>query len=373
MIANPFILHGYVSDDLFCDRVAETGIIREHLENGRNVALMAQRRMGKTGLISHFFHQKDIQQCYYTFLVDIYATKSLQEMVNVLGKEILSALKPFGRKVLELFMDCLRSVRSGISFDQYGNPTWNVELGDIQNPEVTLDEIFRYLEMADKPCLVAIDEFQAICMYPGKSVEALLRTKIQRCHNAYFVFSGSQRTMMTEMFLSHSRPFYQSTALQHIGAIDLSVYTEFAIRLFKEGSRVLYADVVEEIYSMFDGVTWYLQRILNKLYVLTTEGGECKKELVPVAITRILDESAFAYEALLYQLPAKQKELFRAICKEGKARNLMSEEFIRRHRLASASSIQSAIKGLLDKDFITRHDDYYESYDFFFRLWLLRQ
>lgn len=80
----------------------------------------------------------------------------------------MNGLKPRGRKAWDLFLSCLSSLRAGISFDFAGNPGWNLEMGDIKTPSITLDEIFYYLEKADKPCLVAIDEFQAIAKYPEK-------------------------------------------------------------------------------------------------------------------------------------------------------------------------------------------------------------
>lgn len=58
-----------------------------------------------------------------------------------------------------------------------GEPTFDIGLGDIQSPQITLDEIFNYLESADKPCIVAIDEFQQIGTYAEGNIEALLRTK----------------------------------------------------------------------------------------------------------------------------------------------------------------------------------------------------
>ena len=70
----------------------------------------------------------------------------------------MNGLKPRGRKAWDLFLSCLSSLRAGISFDFAGNPGWNLEMGDIKT----------YLEKADKPCLVAIDEFQAIAKYPEK-------------------------------------------------------------------------------------------------------------------------------------------------------------------------------------------------------------
>ena len=119
----------------------------------------------------------------------------------------------------------LASLRAGISFDFSGNPSWNIEMGDIKSPTVTLDEIFHYLAHADKPCIVAIDEFQTIAHYPEANVEALLRTYMQHCTNATFVYAGSQRHLMGEIFTSPARPFYQSTAIMELRPIPLSSYT----------------------------------------------------------------------------------------------------------------------------------------------------
>ena len=100
-------------------------------------------------------------------------------------------------------------------------------LVNLSNSVKTLDEIFEYLQNADKPCIVAIDEFQAITNYKEKNVEALLRTYIQGCNNAWFVFSGSKRHMMGEMFSSPARPFYQSASTISLKPISLESYTSF--------------------------------------------------------------------------------------------------------------------------------------------------
>lgn len=87
------------------------------------------------------------------------------------------------------FVDILSSLRTGISLDAMGNPSWNVEVGDIRLPRTTLDEIFEYIDTADKPCIIAIDEFQTVSGYNDGIIEALLRTYIQHCRNAHFIFS----------------------------------------------------------------------------------------------------------------------------------------------------------------------------------------
>ncbi len=82
----------------FCDRITETTTLTRYITNGNNVALISPRRLGKTGLIEHCFHQQQIREVYHTFLIDIYATKNFQEFVFELGRGILNGLKPRGRK-----------------------------------------------------------------------------------------------------------------------------------------------------------------------------------------------------------------------------------------------------------------------------------
>lgn len=69
-IENPFIVGKYLAPQYFCDREEETLFLSKQVHNGRNVALISPRRLGKTGLINHFFHQTDIQQQFYTFFID---------------------------------------------------------------------------------------------------------------------------------------------------------------------------------------------------------------------------------------------------------------------------------------------------------------
>ena len=144
-IDNPFVTTGYVSADYFCDREKETEDIVRFLTNGNNVALISPRRYGKTDLIRHCFAQKAIVDHYYTFVVDIYSTKSVAEMVRKLGSAILETLKPKGRKAWENFLSFLASVRSEIQFDMNGLPSWTMSMGDMDAPDTTLGEIFAYL------------------------------------------------------------------------------------------------------------------------------------------------------------------------------------------------------------------------------------
>lgn len=370
MIRNPFITSGYVSADYFCDRHQESERLIREVMNGNNLALVSTRRMGKTGLIRHCFQFSEIQRNYYTFFIDIYDSRSLRDLAFALSKEILEVLKPAGRKALQSFWECVKSLQASISFDVNGVPSLNLGLGDIQSPANTLDEIFRYLGQADKPCLVAIDEFQQVTKYVEGNVEATLRTYVQHCNNARFIFAGSQRHIMGNMFLTASRPFYQSVSMMHLDSIPLEEYVAFACMHFERGGKVIEKEAVAVIYEQFEGITWYIQKVLNMLYDMTPEQGMCKAGMVADAIRQIVDSFRYTYSEILFRLPEKQKELLIAITKEGKAKAITSGTFIKKYKLASASSVQAALKGLLEKDFVTQEMGVCQIYDRFLGIWL---
>lgn len=369
-IQNPFITTGYAGAEYFCDREQETADLIRLLTNGNNVALISPRRYGKTDLIKHCFAQPEIADTYYTFVIDIYSTKSVEDFVYRLGSGILEALKPRGKMVWEKFIALVSTIRPGISFDISGNPSWTMNVGDILTPQNTIEEIFKYLAQADRPCIVAIDEFQQITHYSDGTLEAALRTYVQNCPNAHFIFSGSQRHLMGQMFTSPARPFYQSVALYNLSLLPEDKYADFCIRLFEQGSKQIDADVPHELYNRFEGITYYMQRTMNELYSTLKSGDRCIAENIDVAIRSILAASSLVYEDLLYQLPEKQSRVLYAIAKEGKAKNLTSGKFVRKYGLGSPSSVKSAVPALLDKGLVTNEFGVYQIYDKFLELWI---
>lgn len=370
MVGNPFVTTGYAGAEFFCDREKETEDIIRLLTNGNNVALISPRRLGKTDLLRHCFGQDAIKDHYYTFIVDIYSTKSVAEMVSKMGSVILETLKSRGKKAWEGFLSVLASVRSEISFDMNGLPSWTMSVGDMETPDTTLGEIFSYLNNADRPCIVAIDEFQQITKYADENIESALRTHVQYCNNANFVFSGSRQHLMGAMFTSPARPFYQSVTIYALKRLPLDKYVSFCKRLFESRNRHLADGVVEQLYTRFDGITYYIQRVMNELFSLTPPNGICSSDAIEGAVQNIIDVSSPIYEDLLYQLPEKQSRVLVAIGKEHRAESITSGKFVKKHGLLSPNSVKSAVPALIDKGLLTMDKGVYQVYDKFFNIWL---
>lgn len=372
-INNPFIVTGKIEPEYFCDRVNESARLIKSITNGNNLVIISPRRMGKTGLIQFCYDKPEIADEYYTFFIDILHTSSLREFTHLLGRAIYDTLLPRSRKMAIQFVQTIKSISGKFGFDPITNmPTFNVELGDIEQPEYTLDEIFQYLANADKPCIVAIDEFQQIAKYPEKNIEALLRTHIQKLRNSNFIFAGSERHMMQEMFTSATRPFYNSADILELKAIAPEIYIPFVMEHFEKRGKSISAENVEWVYKLFKGHTYYIQRTFNESFADTDKGEECTKEIIESAIDNMVSSNDTIFREILSNIPEKQKALLYAIAKDGEATQITSAQFIKRHSLQSASSVQAAAKKLLEKDIITQINKVYSVTDKLFAMWMMQ-
>lgn len=368
-LKNPFLVYGYVSPRYFCDREEETKKMLSALDNGRNVTLIAPRRMGKTGLIKNAFYQMQHQNakmaCFY---MDIFATRDLVSFVRLLAKTVLGQLDTLSEIVLSKLTTFFRSCRPVISTDELtGIPTVSLDFVPDKS-EQTLKEIFDYMAASGRQCYLAIDEFQQIASYAEKGIEALLRSYIQFLPNVHFIFAGSSRHLMEEMFTSAKRPFYQSTQLMTLHEIGEESYYRFASAFFEARGCSLSKQVFGWIYARFAGYTWYIQALLNRLYELNESVDDVRQ--AEQVLINLLEENAQVYQNLITLLTDNQLMLMRAIAHEGIVTSSNSGDFIKRHGLKAPSSVNTALKSLLEKELIYKSASGYMIYDRFMGAWL---
>lgn len=369
-LENPFVYKGYDGPAYFCDREKETENLISALKNGRNITLLSPRKIGKTGLIKHVFNrisstEKDAV-CIY---VDIFSTQNLHDFVQVLGAAIVDEALRREKSLMSKVLDAFKAWRSVVTVDVLtGMPSLSLNI-DSTSDEYTLKSIFDYLKSSKKKVYVAIDEFQQVAYYPEKGTEALLRSHVQ-FSNAGFIFSGSKQHLMAEMFNSPQRPFYQSTEFMNLQPIPEDAYYEFASRFFEAKKGSLSQEVFHDIYQRFDGYTWYIQLMMNRLY----EGNKriTKLHQATDAIIAVLATLTPQYEMLMTFLTSNQVNLLKAIAKEGKVEQPQSNEFIKRNDLPSPSSVKAALDVLVDKELVYTQPDGYIIYDRLLNLWLQR-
>ena len=327
---NPFVIYGYKGTEYFCDRKKETDLIMKALQNERNIVLISPRRIGKTGLIHHVFESISKQEpethCFY---LDINATRNLSQFIQLLAKTVIGKV-PSQR-------------------------------------EDSLKHIFEYLKQSEKRIYIAIDEFQQIAEYPEDGTEALLRSYIQFLPNVYFIFAGSKQHMMTDMFLSAKRPFYQSSQILNLPLINQDEYHHFANRWMGTRNLTMDPDTFAYLYNKVDGQTWYIQDILNRLY---QNGKEITTAEIDDVTLELVNEQEVAFVNYYDSLTDNQAALLSAIAQDKAVTSILSQDFISSHNLPAASSVSLALKTLINREFIYKYNGSYIIYDRFFGMWL---
>lgn len=370
-LTNPFIYQGYESPKYFCDREVETKTLLSHLKNGRNVTLISPRRIGKTGLIKNtFYHLKEQEKDATCLYIDIFATKNLHDFVELLGVMVINEIVRKNASFIEKTISFFSALRPVLSMDPLtGEPSVSITV-EPSKEDITIQSIFNYLNDSEQEVYIAIDEFQQIAEYPEKGTEALLRSYIQFAQHVHFIFSGSKFHLMAEIFGSPKHPFYQSTEMMGLKPLDSDVYYDFCLQFFKEKGGNIEKDIFEYLYNMFEGHTWYIQCIMNRLYEANTNVESI--EQVNAAILSILAGREPQFESLSQFFTSNQFSLLKAIAKEGIVAQPTAGRFIKSHNLSGASSTKAALNVLEDKELVYRKPEGYIIYDRFMDLWLKR-
>ena len=370
LIRNPFVLTPYVPEEYFCDREKETAQLCKHILNGRNVALFANRRLGKTGLIRHCFQKKEIKESFHTFLVDIYSAGSLKEMASLFAKAVFSSSGVSGLR--DKLLKGLKSITPVIGYNELTS-SFSVSAGirDIPEPERTIEEILSVLDSMKRPVVIALDEFQRIRDFKENNTEAYLRTVFQKCENIQFIYTGSIGHSMNNIFKSPSKPFYNSAVMMTLDVIDRDVYKDFALRMFRQYGKDIEENLIYKCYDYFSGVTWYNQLLMNEAFSQTEKGDKIKEKDFESIYDAIIAQQAFSYQELFSRFSEKQKALLFAIAHEGKeGSEITSKEFMNKYGIGPASSIQTACSALKKNGFISNNGNRKVITDLIFRDWI---
>lgn len=359
---NPFIIQGYRSKEFFCDRVNETTRITNALKNGNNVTLISGRRKGKSNLIHHILNNHFEHFAY----VDIYDVESYQEFSIKLSEEIIKQYGKPTENFLKRISHFLTGLKPVFSFDSIsGEPQILLQTIENSNPKTTIEEVFKFLKSEQKEIVIAIDEFQEILNW-DKKAEALLRGLIQLYPEIRFIFSGSNRHLMLEMFTNKKRPFYHSSELLILEKINQDLYFDFIKGFLNQKFKNLQDDIIRIGIDWCRGETYYIQRWFNRLYSLDKLP---KIELYEEEFYQFILEKESEFQHQLDLFPKTQKDLLKAIARNVGVIHPTGKEFTRKYNLAT-SSVNQNLSILIEKDMIEKVEGKYVLTDVFMDHWL---
>ncbi len=350
MLENPFILEPFKSKAYFCDREKETEEIIRNITNGRNTTLISPRRLGKTGLIFRVFDEmKERKLPYETIYCDISDTLSIEAFIKVISEAVVGRLGK--QQKITAFFKTLKSVRPLLGIDPLtGSPQVSFTFADDNQKQSTLKEVLGYLESYPQMVVLAIDEFQQIREYGDVNMEAILRKHIQHLHNVRFIFCGSKKHTMTDMFTNAKKPFYESTAFLYLSKLPIPVYSAFIKEKFALAGKTIDDDSIGFIIEWTKDHTYYTQRLCNEVFSLSGEAIG-RKDIV-TAIQTILDSERDRFQEIRRLVTRSQWKMLAAIAMEDSVSHITSAAFLSKYKISSGPTALRNIKALIDKELV---------------------
>lgn len=362
LIMNPFTLN--YQPKYFCDRVSETRQLHEYAINELNTLLHSPRRLGKSALIRHLFHQYEQSDTFETIFVDLFATRDMEGLIRSFAEKLLD--KYHKKNLLSGIKILLKGLSPTLTFSREGSPKLGLSINESQQ-ETTLHDLLMYLEKLKKKVIVAFDEFQEIASYPEKA-EAILRTHMQELNNVHFIFSGSSNHLLKDMFFSAKRPFYQSTEVIVLDKINRNIYADHISALFSQFNKKIDTEAVNHLLDFSEVYTYYTQVICNQAFYKTDDVLDLEQAML---ITEsYLENRKSDFHSLFNLLPENQKRVAIAIANKGTVSSPTGIDFLLYYKLPSVSSTLQAVNTLINKEILYRTPDGYVIYDVFFRRFL---
>lgn len=367
---NPFPVNQYLGPQYFCDREKETEQLITTLTNGNSTTLIAQRRIGKTALIHHVFHK--LPKGWKGIYIDILETEDLDQFLNLFATAVLQAI-PQKSKAGNRLWNFFKTLRPVFSFDPLsGQPQvlFDVKASDTQK---NIESILQMLDTLESKFIIALDEFQQINQYPEHKTDAWLRARMQQLKNIFFIFSGSQQHLMSELFSSPDRPFFRSTQILKLGKLPREVYADFIRKKFQQSNKTIDNLIVEEMLEWTNGHTFYVQQLCNRVFSQTTD--MVTSDLWRHAASDLLTEQETFFFTLRNLVTRQQWNLLKAIALEGRVFQPSASQFINLYNLGTSATVLRSLKALLGYELILHDYDetgqpYYAVYDVYLQRWV---
>ena len=338
------------------------------MQNSTSVVLFSKRRYGKSSLIKEIFKNHIDSKKYLCIYVDIFDISSSEDFSYSFYKAIAKSFKTDINSILQTLKQLFSKATFSATVSQNGEIEFKPSLTN-QSFEDMIEDIFHnltvYLKKHDLKAIIAIDEFQQVATIKDKNIEAILRKHIQNINNISFIYSGSKRHMLTQMFTDHKKPFYAQAVPMELKPIPQKDFYEFIKDKF--ASKTISFETFELLYKKTNAESWLIQNIS---YHLWQKESQITKELVENTIQEVVRMSDAIFRTLYDSFSITQKTALKTTVKNS-GTNLLSKDVLNKTNI-SKSSLSSALKTLLEKEIIDKKEDIYYINDRLFEMWLDR-
>lgn len=363
---NPFEYQRIVVGKTFVDRENELKILTNALLSRENILLYSPRRLGKSSLLKEVLLRIGDQRI--AIYVDLWECLTEVEIAEKLATSIINAAFSKIEKAAAVLKELITSARPLLTLEKDGSI--GIKLEFIEKDK-TLNETLSLIEniagKRKKKVIVVIDECQVIAEFEGHRIEKVFRTVIQQQRMVTYVFSGSKQHVLKAMVNQKTRSFYRQLRSMTLGPISIEAFKPFIKKGFSKVGGID-DDAIQEIYRFACGNPQRTQQICHFLFSKVQDGKKSSVEQVGRTVVELCLNLDKEFEDELDSIKNKrQRRILKALAIDPTEKPL-SAEFIQKHSLGPPSSVQTALKGLIEKGVL---DDNYQFVDPLFKNWFV--
>ena len=366
--ANPFRYGCVVEDSFYCPRPTLEKQLSGFVRSGQNVVVHGERRMGKTSLINAVVRGMRGWRMVYVDLLHV-------QTVGDVCRRIVSAVRVAEKKasLFEKALKMLPRLRPVMKIDpSTGEFGFGLDARAADDP-YAIEEVMDMLSgvASNGRTVVVFDEFQDVGnMAEAQTVLALMRGKIQFQGDTPYVFTGSVRDRMVEMFDNPDSPFYKSALTLCVGEIDTEDFVSFLRHRFENGGRRVTDETVRAIVAAVSGVPGDAQQLCEAIWGVTAK--EIGRADIDSALEVVFTREGDKFESFCERLSPVQFKLLVAIARFG-GREIQSRRFLDEAGIGNAASARKAAGRLCELRYVYLFKGEYRFASMFFRAWLLRR
>jgi AAA+ ATPase superfamily predicted ATPase len=259
---------GIATDGSFCNREKERIALRNSIAAHEHIVLVAPRRYGKTSLITQVLKESEAPGICIDFFFALTQTEVTKTLAEGVAK-VISELLPKSKKACNKLINSIVALNPKLTFNLFGQ---KLEITAKQSTEKSISELLLVLDQfaakEKKSCVIIFDEFQQIGeLEENHAIEAAIRHAVERSKNVSYIFCGSKRHLLNEMFSDKSRPLYHLCDLMTIDRIDTQSYSNFLNKLAKNKWKTkLDDDVIDEIIHLTENHPYYVNALCRRLW-----------------------------------------------------------------------------------------------------------
>lgn len=365
---NPFKYGRVVSDADFCSRPVLLRQVMGFIRSGQNVVLQGERRMGKTSLLYEAVRQLSAYRMLY---VDLLEVKTADDLCKRIVRALFSVERQAG--FLERVFKALAQLRPVVSVDPFtGQPSVSFAAG-VRLETSSLDGIFDLIRDSRRRTrlVVVFDEFQDILnLQDAKETLAVLRSKIQFHVSFPYVFAGSIRNRMHEIFDDPESALFKSAIEVAVGPLDKDAFAVFLADKFATGKRKIPPETIVRIIELAENVPGDAQELCGAIWETTSYRQTVGETCLGSALELIYSRESKGYEAALVPLTGCQLKCLAGVARMG-GRSPLSAAFLKETGLNGAASVKKALDRLMKLRVIYRYEGEYKFVNPFFKAWLV--